>query len=132
MKEFGIGQVTGDNYAGETFKCDFEGDGIRYEPSPLSKTELYEAFEPVLNAGQIELPDVPKLQEQLITLVIRGARIDHQPGDHDDWANAVAGVVWRTIKARGPMIISPELLARSAQPGPPRFSSYRQQRAFSR
>jgi hypothetical protein len=27
----------------------------------------------------------------LLTLVIRGARIDHQPGDHDDWANAVAG-----------------------------------------
>jgi hypothetical protein len=25
-------------------------------------------------------------------LVWRGARIDHQAGDHDDWANAVCGI----------------------------------------
>jgi hypothetical protein len=97
LKQYGLREVTGDNYAGETFKVDFEGDGIRYQPSPLTKTELYEAFEPALNAGEVELPDIPKLQEQLLTLVIKGARIDHQPGDHDDWANAVAGAVWRAI-----------------------------------
>jgi hypothetical protein len=97
LKQYGIREVTGDNYAGETFKVDFEGEGIRYEPSALTKTELYEAFEPQLNAGEIELPDITKLQEQLLTLVIKGARIDHQPGDHDDWANAVAGAVWRAI-----------------------------------
>lgn len=118
LKEYGIGQVTGDNYAGETFKRDFEGEGIAYVPSPLSKTDLYEAFEPALNAGEVELPDIPKLQEQLLTLVVRGARIDHQPGDHDDWANAVAGAVWRTIKARQPFNISDEVLARAKQPGP--------------
>jgi hypothetical protein len=97
LKQYGLREVTGDNYAGETFKVDFEGEGIRYEPSPFTKTELYEAFEPALNAGEVELPDIPKLQEQLLTLVIKGARIDHQPGDHDDWANAVAGAVWRAI-----------------------------------
>ena len=47
--------MTGDNYAGETFKADFEAAGISYRASPLSKTELYEAFEPALNAGEIEL-----------------------------------------------------------------------------
>ena len=47
-----------------------------------------------LNAGEVELPDQPKLQEQLLTLVIRGSRIDHQPGDHDDWANAAAGAIY--------------------------------------
>jgi hypothetical protein len=26
-----------------------------------------------------------------LTLVVKGTRIDHLPGDHDDWANAVAG-----------------------------------------
>jgi hypothetical protein len=30
----------------------------------------------------------------LLTLVWRGTKIDHEPGGHDDWANAVAGVVW--------------------------------------
>ena len=48
---------------------------------------------PPLNAGEVELLDVPKLQEQLLTLVTRGARIDHEPNGHDDWANAAAGVV---------------------------------------
>jgi hypothetical protein len=93
LKQYGCRSVVGDNYAGETFKEDFRAEGIAYYPSPLSKTELYEAFEPALNAGEIELLDIPKLQEQLLTLVIRGTRIDHQPNDHDDWANAVAGAV---------------------------------------
>ena len=131
MREYSVSQVTGDNYAGETFKRDFEDQGIRYQPSPLTTTELYEAFEPALNAGEIELPDIPKLQEQLLTLVIRGARIGHQAGDHDDYANSCAGAVWLAIKAKRPMIIPPELLAKSRQPGPSRFS-FRQQRAFGR
>jgi hypothetical protein len=29
----------------------------------------------------------------LLTLVIRGSKIDHQPGDHDDYANAAAGAL---------------------------------------
>jgi len=95
LREYNIDEVWGDNYAGETFKCDFEAEHIRYNGTPLSTTELYEAFEPKLNAGEVELPDAPpKLQEQLLTLVIRGSRIDHQPGDHDDLANAVAGAVY--------------------------------------
>jgi hypothetical protein len=93
MRDFGIRTVIGDNYAGNTFKSDFEDQGIHYILSEESKSELYELFEPHLNAGDVELLDVPKLQEQLLTLVVRGSRIDHQPGDHDDWANAVAGAI---------------------------------------
>lgn len=129
LQEYGINQVTGDNYAGETFKSDFHAEGIRYDPSPLNKTELYEAFEPVLNAGEIELPDIPRLQEQLLTLVVKGSRIDHQSGDHDDWANAVAGAVWRTVKARATLVISSEVLLRSAQPAR-RHSFQHQQRLY--
>jgi hypothetical protein len=36
-----------------------------------------------------------KLQEQLICLVTRGTKIDHEPNGRDDYANAAAGVVWR-------------------------------------
>ncbi len=92
--EYRISSVTGDLYAGQTFPADFAADGITYRSSTLSRSELYEHFEPRLNAGEIELLDIPKLQEQLLTLVMRGTKIDHQPGDHDDWANAVAGAVW--------------------------------------
>ena len=47
-----------------------------------------------MNAGEVELLDVAKLQEQLLGLVWRGSRIDHQSGEHDDFANAAAGAVW--------------------------------------
>ena len=126
LKEYGISKVVGDDYAGETFKADFASEQINYISSPLNKTELYEDLEPALNAGEIELPDIPKLQEQLLTLVIKGARIDHQPGDHDDWANAVAGAVWCTIKARRPLVITQEVLLKSRLPGPPRPTLYPQ------
>lgn len=94
LERYGVATVTGDRYAGETFRADFEDKGVRYVPCGLPKSQLYEALEPPLNAGEIELLDVPKLQEQLLTLVMRGAKIDHQPGDHDDWANAAAGALW--------------------------------------
>ena len=66
---------------------------FHYEVSRLSKSALYDALEPQLNAGEVELLDDGKLQEQLLTLVQRGGKIDHQPGDHDDYANAAAGAI---------------------------------------
>src|SRR5713226_3065169 len=59
----------------------------------MPKSDIYDRFEPLLNAGAVELLDVPELQEQLLTLVLRGAKIAHQPGDQDDYANAAAGVI---------------------------------------
>ena len=41
----------------------------------------------------LELLDDPKLLEQILTLVYRGRKIDHENGEHDDYANAVAGCV---------------------------------------
>jgi hypothetical protein len=78
--------VTGDRYAGMTFRMDFADHNIRYIPSDKSASDCYEAAEPMFNAGEIELVDVAKLQEQLLTLVVRGAKVTHQPGDHDDYA----------------------------------------------
>ena len=48
----------------------------------------------MINAGEVELLDEVKLQEQLLTLVLRGAKIDHEPGGHDDYANVLAGLVF--------------------------------------
>jgi hypothetical protein len=94
LKYWGLSTVTGDAYAGETFRRDFEDLGIAYSVSTRTKSEIYDAFEPRLNAGEVELLDDGKLQEQLLTLVVRpGGKIDHQSGDHDDFANAAAGAV---------------------------------------
>jgi len=95
LRSYGIRKVTLDGYAGHTFRHLFDAHGgILAEVCTKGKTEFYEVLEVALNAGEIELPDDPKLQEQLLTLVLRGQKIDHMPGDHDDFANAAAGVVW--------------------------------------
>lgn len=93
LGEYGVGAVTGDRYAGRTFSSQFEIAGVRYSVSPLDKSALYEAIEPELNASSVELLDVPTLEQQLLGLVWRGGRIDHPAGEHDDFANACAGVV---------------------------------------
>jgi hypothetical protein len=85
--------VVGDKYAGETFKAQFEQRGFRYVIADKPKSQLYEALEPQLNGRRVVLLDVPLLEQQLLGLVWRGGRIDHAPGEHDDFANAVAGVV---------------------------------------
>jgi hypothetical protein len=92
-KEYHVYSIIGDRYAGETFQCDFAEQGISYRVSALTKSQLYEALEPKINAGEVELLDLPKLQEQLLGLVAKGAKIDHLPGEHDDLINAAAGAI---------------------------------------
>ena len=50
-------------------------------------------MEPSLNAREVVLLDAPLVEQQLLGLVWHGGKIDHPGGEHDDWANAVAGVV---------------------------------------
>jgi phage terminase large subunit-like protein len=93
LKEYNIGSVVGDAFAGLTFRQDFADEKISYQVERLPKSALYESLEPRLNAGEVELLDVPKLKEQLLGLVWRGSKIDHQNGEHDDFSNSVAGLV---------------------------------------
>jgi hypothetical protein len=75
--------------------------------SMRTKSEIYDSFEPKLNAGEVELLDDGKLQEQLLTLVIRGSKIDHLPGDHDDSANAACGAIVLASAPQLQVIITP-------------------------
>jgi hypothetical protein len=83
--------VTGDRYAGAWSSDAFQKHGIRYEVSTLNRSEVYASFEPMLNAGGIELLDLPKLVQQLIGLIRKGVKIDHPAGEHDDHGNSAAG-----------------------------------------
>lgn len=94
LKDYKISHVTGDRYAGETFRADFQGYGISYEVCPYPKSVLYEALEVELNSGRITIPDNSNLIQQLLTLIMKGGKIDHASGDHDDLANAVAGAAY--------------------------------------
>jgi hypothetical protein len=94
LRAFGLRQVVGDAYAGQTFRQDFQENGIQYIVSDKPKWQLYEEFEPKLHAGEVEFLDHPKLQEQLLTLIVKpSGKIDHQNGDHDDWANAATAAI---------------------------------------
>ena len=77
LREYRISRVTGDRHAGRTFAAQFEQSGISYAVADRNKSQLYEAFEPVLNSHRAVLLDVPTLEQQLLGLVWRGGRIDH-------------------------------------------------------
>lgn len=93
LRDYRIRRVVGDAYAGQTFRRFFEGNSIAYVVSPDTKSAIFDALEPRINGRQVIWPDVPKLETQLLGLVWRGGRIDHPAGEHDDYANAAAGVV---------------------------------------
>jgi hypothetical protein len=93
-KRYRCYSIVGDRYSGLTFQFDFQSHGISYRACPLSKSELYENLEVKINTGECELLDLQPLIEQLLTLTLRGSKIDHAAGLHDDWANSLAGVVY--------------------------------------
>ena len=52
-------KATGDRYGGLWPAEQLAKFGISYEPSPLTKSELYGALLPLLNSRRIELLDQP-------------------------------------------------------------------------
>ena len=92
-KRYRCREVHGDSYAGETFRHDFSDCRIDYVVEKKSRTDWYEDAEVAFNADQIELLDLAKLKRELLTIVRKGASLDHPAGGHDDWANAAAGAL---------------------------------------
>lgn len=104
LRSYGLADVAGDRYAGEWPRAAFAKHGIRYTPSEHVKSDLYRELLPAVNAGRVELLDLPALRAQLAGLERRVARggkdsIDHAPGGRDDVANAVAGALVRALPA---------------------------------
>jgi hypothetical protein len=90
LHEYRCNVVVGDRYAAQWPIQAFAKLGITYRQAEQNRSQIYAAFEPLLNSGQVELLDHPKLFPQLIGLVRKGEKIDHATGEHDDHANAVA------------------------------------------
>lgn len=104
LKRYGITTVTGDRYGGEWPREAFRSHGIRYEPSERVKSDLYRELVAPVNAGRVELLDLPALRAQLVGLERRVARggkdsIDHAPGGRDDLSNAAAGALVLVLPA---------------------------------
>lgn len=109
LKSYAISEIEGDHYGGEFPRELFRKHGITYRTSDAPKSEIYKEWLPMLNAGRMELLDVPRLKNQFVGLERRVERsgkdsIDHAPGGHDDIANAVAGVLVRAARKRPVMV----------------------------
>jgi hypothetical protein len=119
LRQYGIRSITGDRYAGEWVVEQFSRNGITYEPSELTKSEIYGDLLPLLNSRTAALLTNDRLERQLLALERRTSRagrdqIDHPRGARDDVANAVAGALVMAQKApsvavvkRGPIQYPP-------------------------
>ena len=129
LKIYKIYEIRGDHYAGEWPREQFRKNGISYETSEDTKSEIYQAWLPLVNSNQADLLDIPRLIAQACALERRTSRvgrdtIDHAPGGHDDVINAAAGALVYAASVRGPMKISPRLLARSRVPSAARLPAH--------
>jgi hypothetical protein len=99
-KRYGVQVAQSDKYAGAFVVEAFRRHGIAVTQDAPTKSDLYLAALPLLNAQSVELLDLPLLRAQLTSLERRrraGGRdvVDHPPGGHDDTANAVCGLLVR-------------------------------------
>ena len=121
LKSYRISRVRGDRYAGEWPREQFKKRGIDYFTAEKAKSDLYLDLLPAVNSGLVDLLDHERLVSQLCGLERRTARsgkdsIDHSPGQHDDVANAVAGVMHLVLsESRQPTVslIGPKFFHKS-------------------
>ena len=126
IKAYGLSRVRGDNYAGMTFKADFASFGITYIDDNRSASDLYEAIEPALNAGEVELLDDAKLIDQWVSLVWKGNKISHQSGEHDDYVTAACGALLGVSDGKQPLVIPSSMVGRFRSPQPGSRQRYEQ------
>src|SRR5205823_4588295 len=74
LKAYRCTRIVGDRYAGQWVAERFQRHGIDYVPAEQSKSEIYLAAVPLLNARRAELLDLPRLRVQLLGLERRVAR----------------------------------------------------------
>jgi hypothetical protein len=97
LKTYRLSKVIGDKFAGGFPPEQFRRFSIIFDQAAKPRSELYIDLLPLINSGRIYLIDNARLINQLTSLERRTSRggrgtIDHPPNQHDDLANAVAGL----------------------------------------
>lgn len=97
LKQYGCHEVTGDKYAASWVSDAFEKNGISYEASERSRSQIYLEFLPSVTSQRVELLDHARMVSQFLGLERKVGRnadiVDHGPGGHDDLCNAAAGAL---------------------------------------
>jgi hypothetical protein len=117
LKRYRIGKVVGDRYAGEWPREQFIKRGIVYEPTEVTKSDMYVNFLPLLNSRRARLVDHQRMFNQFCQLelrTVRGGRdtVDHPKGGMDDIANAACGALLQVIGDERAAVVRRYLLGR--------------------
>ena len=103
-KQYGIGEVLADKFAGSWPAESWEKHGIRYRAEADPKSVIYAAFLPLVSGGKVSLLDHERSLSQLLNLERRTGRgrdtIDHPRGMHDDCVNVIAGAAVMAAQPR--------------------------------
>lgn len=98
LEDYRVKTIHLDKYAGSWPSDEFEKHSIKAEHSPKVRSELYIDSLQSINSQRIELPPDEVMLRQWQNLERRTSRtgretIDHPPGQHEDRANAAAGLI---------------------------------------
>jgi hypothetical protein len=109
-EQYGVETVRGDNYAPMWVTEAFAKQGLSYEQSKLSRSEIYLNLLPLLTSGRASLLDVPRLAIQLSSLERRASRAGRDSvsapiGAMDDLANAAAGALVLAATDKRPALV---------------------------
>ena len=96
VKGYGLRAITGDNYAASWVETAWLAEGVVFERSKLSRSELYLEAIPLFTRELISLPNHPRLLRELRLLERRTSRVgkdivDHGRNGSDDYSNSAVG-----------------------------------------
>jgi hypothetical protein len=101
MRTYNLVSATSDKYAASWPVEQFSRYGVLLRPEAAPKSALYSTLLASLNSKRVDLLDNERMVAQIVSLERRTGRgqdvIDHPPGQHDDVANSVAGLVAQII-----------------------------------
>jgi hypothetical protein len=100
LKTWRLASVMGDDFGGGSFASMFAKQGIAYQSSPLTASELYLHTLPSWTSSMVSMVDCQRAVDQICGLrrkVASGGKesVVHLGNQHDDFANVVAGVLYR-------------------------------------
>ena len=127
LHDYGIFTVVGDRYAGNFCESLFKKNGINYEISEKSKSELYIEFQAIISMKRLLIPKNQVLKDQLLSLerTTRTGGLDKVDSQvHEDLANATAGCAVNLYKRQSRIWTKDEMESRlPVKPKPERKES---------
>jgi hypothetical protein len=105
LKQYGCHSCVGDKYAASWMSDAFQNNGISYQASERSRSQIYLEALPSLISQKVELLDHPRMISQFLGLERKLGRnadiVDHGPGGHDDICNSAAGALVLCLEGAG-------------------------------